>query len=359
VQGKETDVRYLIILAAACALSFAPAQAAPNVFKDPLDVPSSPTRLTTSTQLAAVTLAGKRLVAVGIRGLIITSDDNGVSWTQRQSPVSSDLLAVHFPVAQSGWAVGHDGVILHSADNARTWTRQFDGRLAASQLQAHFTALAAKGDADGARLLEEMKLNYGGGPEQALLDVWFSDALNGFVCGSFGTLLATSDGGKTWQSWIEKIEYASLLHLNTLRGIGNDVYIGSEKGIVFKLDRGRQRFVPLQTGYAGSFFSLAGQGSTVLAAGLRGSAYRSADAGKTWTKIDTGLLGAVTAADSPAAGRMLLVSQGGDLLLSTDDGLSFKPQPVSRPTLFSGVVQAADNKVVLVGLRGVQQAALK
>jgi photosystem II stability/assembly factor-like uncharacterized protein len=359
VQGKETDVRYLITLAAACALSFAPAQAAPNIFKDPLDVPSSPTRLTTSTQLAAVTLAGKRLVAVGIRGLIITSDDNGSSWTQRQSPVSSDLLAVHFPNPLDGWAAGHDGVILHSADGGKNWTRQFDGRLAATQLLAHFSALAAKGDPDGTRLLEEMKLNYGGGPEQAMLDIWFSDALHGFVCGSFGTLLATSDGGKTWQSWIERIEYASLLHLNTLRGIGGEVYIGSEKGIVFKLDRERQRFVPLQTGYAGSFFSLAGQGSTVIAGGLRGSAFRSADGGKTWTRIDTGLLGAVTAADSPSVGRMLLVSQGGDLLLSTDDGKSFTPQPVARPTLFSGVVQAADNKIILVGLRGVQQATLK
>lgn len=352
-------MRYLIILAAACSLSFAPAKAAPDIFKDPLDVPSSPTRLTTTTQLSAVTLAGKRLVAVGIRGLIITSDDNGASWVQRQSPVSSDLLAVHFPNQHQGWAVGHDGVILHSADKGQSWTRQFDGRVAATQLHAHFAALAASGDAGAKRLQEEMKLNYADGPEQALLDVWFSDALNGFVCGSFGTILATNDGGKTWQSWIERVESASLLHLNTLRGIGSDIYIGSEKGIVFKLDRARQRFVPLQTGYAGSFFSLAGQGATVVAGGLRGSAYRSGDAGKSWTKIETGLLGAVTAADSPGAGRVLLVSQGGDLLLSTDGGLSFKPQPVTRPSLFSGVVQAANNKVVLVGLRGVQQAGIK
>ncbi|MES3021825.1 MAG: YCF48-related protein [Pseudomonadota bacterium] len=352
-------MRYLIILAAACALSFVPASAAANNFKDPLEVPSSPTRLTTSTQLAAVTLAGKRLVAVGIRGLIITSDDKGASWIQRQSPVSSDLLAVHFPTEGKGWAVGHDGVILHSADNGRSWTRQFDGRAAATQLEGHFLALAATGDADGARLLAEMKLNYGGGPEQALLDVWFSDALNGFVCGSFGTILATSDGGKTWQSWIERVEYGSLLHLNALRGIGGEVYVASEKGIVFKLDRERQRFAPLATGYAGSFFSLAGHGNTVIAAGLRGTVYRSADAGKSWAKVETGLLGAVTASDSPGPGRMLLVSQGGDLLLSTDDGLSFQPQPVPRPTLFSGVVQAAYNKVVLVGLRGVQQVGLR
>lgn len=352
-------MRYLTILAAACALSSAPAQAGPNPFKDPLDVPASPTRLTVTTQLSAIAEAGKRLVAVGIRGLIITSDDQGASWTQRPSPVASDLLALHFPTPSKGWAVGHDGVVLHSADGGLSWTRQFDGRRAATQLQAHFARLAEQDDPDGKRLAGEMKLNYGDGPEQALLDVWFSDELNGFVCGSFGTLLATSDGGKTWQSWIERIEYGTLLHLNTLRGIGGEIYIGSEKGIVFKLDRERQRFVPLETGYTGSFFSLTGQGDTVLAAGLRGSAYRSPDKGKTWSRVQTGLLGAVTAAHSPAPGRMVLVSQGGDLLLSTDDGRSFTPQPVARPTLFTGVVQAAPGKVVLVGLRGVQQAGIQ
>lgn len=352
-------MRSLMFLAATVVLSLSAARAAPTPFADPLDVASSPTRLTTSTQLAAVTRAGARLVAVGIRGLIITSDDHGVSWKQRRAPVSSDLLAVHFPTAEKGWAVGHDGVILHSADGGVSWVRQFDGRRAAVQLTRHFSDLAARGDAEGTRLAGEMKLNYGEGPEQAMLDVWFSDAQHGFVCGSFGTLLATSDGGKTWQSWIERVEYGTLLHLNALRGIGGEVYIGSEKGIVFKLDRVRQRFVPLQTGYAGSFFTLTGQGNTVLAGGLRGSAYRSGDAGKSWTRIETGLLGAVTGATSPTAGRMLLVSQGGDLLLSTDDGLTFRAQGVTRPSLFSGVVTAADNKVVLVGLRGVQHIAIQ
>ncbi|MES2320781.1 MAG: YCF48-related protein [Pseudomonadota bacterium] len=352
-------MRYLITLAACCALSAGPALAASTNFKDPIDVPAAMTRLATTTQLSAVGLAGKRLVAVGIRGLIITSDDQGTTWTQRKAPVSSDLLAVHFPSSLKGWAVGHDGVVLHSSDAGASWTRQFDGRAAATQLKAHFAQLEGQGDPNGKRLLDEMKLNYENGPEQALLDVWFSDDSNGFVAGSFGTLLATSDGGKSWQSWIEKVDYGSLLHLNTIRGIGGELYIGSEKGIVFKLDRTRQRFAPIATGYTGSFFTLAGQGTTIIAGGLRGSAWRSVDSGATWTKLETGLLGAVTAAEQSAAGELLLVSQGGDVLLSKDAGSSFRPQKVKRPTLFSGVAHTGAGKAVLVGLRGVQQIDLK
>ncbi|MES2258542.1 MAG: YCF48-related protein [Pseudomonadota bacterium] len=352
-------MRHLALAAALCALWIHPALAAADNFKDPVDTPASVTRLASTTQLTAITLAGKRLVAVGVRGLVITSDDNGATWTQRPVPVSSDLLALHFPTPQQGWAVGHDGVVLHSLDAGASWVRQFDGRQAATLLTNHFTEMAARGDENGKRLLGEMKLNYENGPEQALLDVWFSDALNGFICGSFGTLLATRDGGKTWESWVERVDSEALLHLNALRGVGDEIYIASEKGIVFRLDRAQQKFVPTQTGYAGSFFSLAGQGNTVIAAGLRGSAYRSTDAGKTWNKLETGLMGAVTALAYPAPGRLLLTSQGGDLLLSGDDGASFQPQRVPRPTLFSGVAQAGGGKVVLVGLHGAQQLELK
>ncbi|MES2943818.1 MAG: glycosyl hydrolase, partial [Pseudomonadota bacterium] len=37
----------------------------------------------------AVTRAGKRLVAVGERGTVLLSDDNGVSWRQASVPVQA------------------------------------------------------------------------------------------------------------------------------------------------------------------------------------------------------------------------------------------------------------------------------
>jgi photosystem II stability/assembly factor-like uncharacterized protein len=335
-----------------------PAGAGTQPTRDPLDAPAAPTRLAASTQLSGVTQAGNRLVAVGIRGLIVTSDDGGATWSQRPAPVSSDLLAVHFPTPALGWAVGHDGVVLHSADGGVSWVKQFDGRQAAQQLTAHFKRLADGGDKVAARLLEDTRLNYENGPEQALLDVWFEDAQHGFVCGSFGTLFATSDGGKTWQSWVEKVEADNALHLNAIRGVGDDIYIASEKGIVFRLDRARQRFVRTDTGYAGSFFTLAGNGGIVLAGGLRGTAYRSADRGKTWQKLDTGTNASITGA-AARHDRLMLVSQNGSLLVSDDAGASFRRLRVPRPSVLSGIVQSAPGKAVVVGANGVQQVALQ
>jgi len=50
--------------------------------------------------------AGKRLVAVGDRGHILYSDDQGNTWAQAKVPTRQLLTAVFFVDDQHGWAVG-------------------------------------------------------------------------------------------------------------------------------------------------------------------------------------------------------------------------------------------------------------
>jgi photosystem II stability/assembly factor-like uncharacterized protein len=325
-------------------------------FRDPLDTAAPANRLAVSTQLGAVARAGNRLVAVGVRGLILVSDDAGQNWKQVTSPVSSDLVSVRFLNPQLGWATGHDGVVLASQDGGSTWVKQLDGRMGEKLLLAHFEPMAAKGDANAVRLLEEIKRNYGSGPELPILDVWFETPLKGWAVGGFGTIFATRDGGKTWESWFEKVDNDKMFHYNAIRGIGGEIYMASEQGTVFRLDRARERFVPLSTGYRGSYFGFVGNGDYVLAFGLRGSAYRSRDKGQTWTRLDTGVPSGLTAGTLLDDGRLLLVSQDGRLLASANEGDTFTVLPVSRPTLFTDVVQAGPGRVALTGLAGVQTA---
>lgn len=346
----------LVVVAAAVA-----APAISSSFKDPLDVSAiKVSRAALTTQMSAIARAGDRLVAVGVRGYILFSDDGGSTWRQAVVPVSSDLLAVHFPTAKDGWVVGHDGVVLHTADGGLNWERQLDGRQAQKLLTDHFQALADQGKPEAQQYLQDVKLNYGDGPEQALLGVWFKDAQNGFVCGSFGTLLATSDGGKTWVSWVEKVAAPMPVHYNAILGTKNGgVLIASEKGVVFQLDPDQQRFVATETGYAGTFFSLVEAGGGVLALGLRGTAYRlDGGLGGTWAQVDTGVSSAFTGSVTQPNGEALVVTQTGLVLSTTEGGRRFQKVPVVRPMLFTGIALAKGNEAVAVGLAGIRQIQL-
>lgn len=349
----------LISLLVAAGAAFGAPAAVGGKFQDPLDSPAQPTRLPTTTQLSAITRAGSRLVSVGVRGLIVLSDDDGRTWRQVASPVSSDLVAVRFVSARQGWAAGHGGVILVSGDGGERWVKQLDGRMSAGLLAAHFARLAAAGDARAARLRKEVERNYENGPEMPMLDLWFENEQRGWAVGPFGTILGTRDGGRTWVSWIEKVDSDKMLHYNAVRGVGGDVYLASEQGTLFKLDRARERFAPLATGYKGSFFGVIGTRDCVIAYGLRGSAYRSRDGGASWQRLTTGVPGGLTGASLLDDGRLLFVSQDGRLVISGDQGDSFKPVPVRRPGLFTDVAPAADGRAVLTGLGGVQRASLE
>jgi len=75
--------------------------------------------------LADATRAGNRIVAVGDRGYIVLTDDNGATWRRARAPATALLTAVTFLDTKSGWAVGHDSVILATADGGETWAQQF------------------------------------------------------------------------------------------------------------------------------------------------------------------------------------------------------------------------------------------
>ena len=334
------------------------AAAAPSLggIRDNLDTPSQMSKLVGSSPLLAITRAGDRLVAVGQRGHILYSDDGGKSWVQSTVPVSSDLNGVHFPTPKKGWAVGHDGVVLASGDGGVSWTKQLDGRQANRLLVASLErkSQGEKESATDGKLSEEAKRYSGQGPDMPFLDVWFADEKSGYVVGAFNLVFKTMDGGRTWESWFDRTDNPSRMHLNAIRPVGGALYIVGEGGMLLKLDPARQRFVSLRSPYNGSFFGVVGKQGTVLAYGLRGNVFRSDNRGATWQKVNTGVPAAIVGGAVRADGALVLVSQSGQVLISSDDGRSFRAVPLSKPMPAAGVVDSGKDKLVLVGLRGTR-----
>ena len=331
--------------------------AASAAFEDPLDKAAAKVRSPSRSSLLGVAAGGTKLVAVGLRGLVVTSGDGGVSWQQVATPLSSDLVSVAFFSDSLGWATGHDGVLLSTQDSGASWQLRMDGRRMAEILIHHFEQAASAGRPLADKYLESVRMNFATGPEHPILGVWFQDAARGWAISTFGMILGTIDGGRTWTSWMEQVDNPDLLHFYAITGVGSDVYITAERGQVFKLDPTQQRFRALPTGYEGGLFGLVGSGSALLTFGLQGNALRSQDGGHTWERVATGVHAGLNAGIRLHDGRIALVTQDGRLLWTSDLGSSFKVLPAPRQGLLTGIAQQG-KQLVVSGFNGVQQIPL-
>lgn len=357
-----TAVKTVVALGAVACMgmhAFA-APSAVDPFVDPLDAAAMVNRNIDGSPLMAVANAGERLVAVGMRGLVAASDDGGKHWAQVPVPVRSDLLALSFPNASDGWAVGHDGVVLHTADGGRSWVKQFDGRVASVALAAAYRKRIDAGAKTLQPFLDQLVLNYRAGPSVPFLGVCFTDALHGMAVGAFGMAIVTDDGGKSWSPALERIDNPQFLHLDAVRAIAGVRYIVGEQGHIYREQADTGRFQAIETGYSGSFFGVAGQGDIVLAYGLKGTLYRSDDRGANWRAVHTSLHGAVTGVTwLPERRAFAIVTAAAESVLYDPAAGTFKAFKPDRPSVFTAVQALPGGGVLLTAIDGIGRASLK
>ena len=264
-----------------------------------------------------------RLVAVGERGHILVSADDGSTWRQVEAPTRAMLTAIAFADDQVGIAVGHDAVILRTTDGGETWEMVY----------------SAPED------------------EAPLFDVWFADADNGVAIGAYGSHLRTTDGGLTWE--FEPIGDTDW-HLHKIaRADDGRLFMAAEAGMVYRSDDDGASWIELPSPYEGSYFGVLPLGEdTVLLFGLRGHLFRSEDAGETWVELDTGTVAMLTDGIRLSDGTIVIVGLGGTVLVSTDGGRSFSYSQQEGRRGISTVVETADGRLVLVGEFGVLNATL-
>lgn len=342
--SRGTAGRWPWALLAACLCLTSAAQA--ETVGAALERPALATVNPAQGYLLGLAQAGQRLVAVGERGLILLSDDQGATWRQATSPVSVTLTAVRFADAEHGYAVGHGGSVLVSQDGGTSWTASLDGRRAAQTLLA---AAQAQGNpraiAEAKRLVED-------GPDKPFLDLWLKGAQEAYVVGAYGLALRTADGGKSWQPWLQRSVNPGGLHLNAIRSRGQRVVIAGEQGLVLLSEDGGASFTPVETPYSGSFFTLElpADGSIVIA-GLRGNALRSDDSGASWSPLASPVEASITASALQANGKPIFVNQAG-MILREQDGRLLPSYRQLLPPL-NNLLPTAHADIVLVSAEGV------
>ncbi|HEX7983839.1 MAG TPA: YCF48-related protein, partial [Duganella sp.] len=242
------------------------------------------------------------------------------------------------------------GVILVSGDGGASWQSVMDGQRIATLALA-----AARAGSDAAAVRDAERL-VADGADKPLLDVCLLGDGRVLAVGAYGLAFASADGGRTWSSWMGRIDNPKGLHLNTVRRRGDTLLIGGERGLaLLSTDAGRT-FKRLPVPYQGSFFSaeLTGDGTLVLA-GLRGNVWRSADAGASWRQLASPMPVTITASAARADGSLLFANQAGVLLTARQDALV----PLAGAPLapLNGVLALDDGKLLTLSARGVEVVA--
>jgi len=324
----------------------------------PLHQPATMTRLASTGLFTSVALAGNRLIAAGERGRILWSDDNGQTWRQARTPTSVTLTNIRFVSPLEGWAIGQMGVILHSVDGGRDWTMQFDGVRANQALVA---AAQADSSGGGGTALNEANLQAAqqfaaGGPNVPLLALLPVAKGRVIVAGAYGMAFSTADSGGSWQPIFDGIPNPNGLNIYAIVQDGNALFLAGEQGILLR--RGADgRYTTLSTPFQGTFFgALVTPGKALLLFGLQGTVLRSADDGQTWHEVQS-LDGAGVDCGIVLKNRgILLGDEAGNLLLSQDDGVSFRPIPVGGPV--TALAQAPGGAIVIAGPFGLARVNL-
>ncbi len=285
--------------------------------------PAGPRRTDTADWRAAhsplltVVRAGDRLVAVGDRGTILLSDDQGITWRASQSGTKELLTASVFTSPVEGWVVGQDSTILHTADAGAHWATQT-------------TAI---------------------GNDQALFSVASLGPDHLIATGAYALVLETHNDGAAWSP--DKLPNLDEdYHLNCVMAHGPDVVITGEAGHAFV--RHGATWTPMPVGYEGSQFGcLTASDGSMYSFGLRGSLFVSTAAQPAWHRIDTGEQRSIFGGTVLANGFMALVGGNGLVMLLDPQTQKLRTLPPPTGVTLSGVAEAKDGKWVIVGDDGV------
>lgn len=196
--------------------------------------------------------------AVGASGLVIATTNGGSSWQNQPSCGSHELYDVDFTDRNNGWLVGWGGHLCKAARGGEIWGEWILGWT--SDLYDIELTPGGGGLIIGAGgFIAQHTLppydwweTINSGTDNNLYGVDFIDANHGWIVGKAGMVLATANGGSSWEQ-----------HIGSTTGNINDLY-----------------FVDDQRGWAAVGWS---------SSGFPGQILHTQDGGATWSFQKTGI----------------------------------------------------------------------
>jgi len=306
------------------------------------------THKASNSVLLSVVSTGNRLFAAGERGIILSSDDNGLQWKQQSVPTSINLTSLEFTNDKNGWATGHMGVILNTTDGGKNWTKQLDG------IQAAKIAVKSVAGSENKRAIKEANFLVSDGPDKPFFDMDMQADGHGIAVGAFNLAFETHDFGKTWTYLSPNINNKLNNHLYQINKVKEGYVIFGEQGLILYSNNNGQSFDVLTSPYAGTWFGflLTSQGAWI-AYGLKGNVYVSHNQGQDWSKMTSNTEASISAATELSDGTVILATQAGELLAGVKNSHSFNVVKHLHGFPVTAIDEAKSGDLIVTGLRGV------
>ena len=187
-------------------------------------------------------------------------------------------------------------------------------------------------------------------PPPALYAVHFVDGERGWAVGLRGTVLRTTDGGRTW----EPRASGATGRLVAIRfsADGRVGWILDADGGALRTTDGGATWSPLDRFPREPFrgMHVMPDGRRAWVVGTRGLILRTTDGGATWLRARSETIEPLRAVDFRADGMEgWAVGSGGVVLRTTDGGANWEPRSVVGRSALTGVYAAPDGSVWIVG----------
>lgn len=251
-------------------------------------------------------------LVIGASGLILRTEDGGLSWLREKSPISNNLNSVCCINSLLAYIAGDAGKILKTTDGGTTWASLPSGKVS------------------------------------NLRSVDFVNSDTGYIAGNQGIILMTTDGGNSW----------STLATNTVQNFEGIVFVNPSVGFavgfggtVLRTTNGGVTWASFHTGISSSLRSVAFQGdSTGIAVGDFGAILQTTDQGNTWTSQPSGTAFNLFSVSYAGHRQAIAVGAAGSILYTGDGGTRWDSMSMaSTEPSYNEIALMPDGTGLIVG----------
>jgi|GEM_PF-1680189 len=227
--------------------------------------------------------------AAGREGVVIRTDDGGLTWSDAQSTGVTDILRdIYFVDENRGWAVGSNGTIIRTTDGGSSWSTSESGTL------RRFNAVHFVNENVGfaAGFLETRRTTDGGatwssfntGQPVEFFGIDFIDENTGWLTGSQGRIVKTTDGGESWTLQASGIT----VDINAIEFFdANTGWAVGTNGRIIRTTNGGSTWSTQSSGVNVQLFGLSVlDANNVIVVGANSTRIRTTNGGSSWQLTD-------------------------------------------------------------------------